>query len=295
MKDLKLMMLSGVLALSVVAQGTSDEKLQKAITDTRAYIDRIAKSVRPTANNDNFPKPDDVRKAHAAINAAEDEFIASNIDPRHVNQKVAEKIIRAIDYHTEDPKELAEIVKILGRQPDEENGSLTYVFVSPGPSLIVGYGLGGGSMDDSEVTIRAYKPLNGRFALTAEIGSDTDAEWKGVSFYMRELPSPITGETWLLTWGEVLASNGAEAYDLQLFAYDGNKFRTVWNDGAIDLKIALTKFGFTVAHEILVDDDRNGGRSWKSDEYALTPAGPKLIASDTLSPEEFEATQSEPR
>ena len=95
----------------------------------------------------------------------------------------------------------AEIVKILGRQPDEENGSLTYVFVSPGPSLIVGYGLGGGSMDDSEVTIRAYKPLNGLFALTAEIGSDTDAEWKGVSFYMRELPSPITGETWLLTWG----------------------------------------------------------------------------------------------
>ena len=132
MKYMKPMMMFALLSLSAVAQTASDEKTQKAIADTRAYIDKLAESVRPTMNNDDFPKPEDVKKAHAAINAAEDEFIAANIDPRHVDQKSAEKLIRDLDYHPPDPKELAESIRLFGKKPDEETGGLAYVFVSGG-------------------------------------------------------------------------------------------------------------------------------------------------------------------
>ena len=294
MNYLKLTLIFVVIALSAVAQTNGDERLQKAISDTRAYIKKLAESVGPDVKDKDAPSPEDVQRVRAAINAAEDAFIESNVNPQHLEQKATEKLIRTLDYETpKNAEELAAFVKQFGRRPDDDNGDLTHVFVSSAggeTSLIVGYWLGG-TWSESDITIRAYKAVAGRFALTAETGSSTDSELRGMSLFMREVPGPIASETWLLAWGEGQTSNGLGGWGLRLYAYDGNKFRTVWKDVVYGLRLTFTKNGFTLTHGELVDGDLN----FVSDEYTLTPAGPKQIARDIIQADQYFAIPDVPK
>lgn len=260
-----------LLALTATAQTLKKPVTDNAVEETRKLVEQEEQQrlVGPSDSRADIGTEEEIEKpiheSMAKTDALVDAFVGNSVNPDGLDRDVTEKRIRAI----------------LGKADarETEYSGVPYVFVSDAGgerSLLVGYELSTWRMGDSEVTIRAYKSDGHRFMLTAETGSKIDAELVGDSLFMREVPSPVAGETWLLTWGAHAGSNQCGNWEMRLYSYDGSKFKTVWSDNAWCVSVVLTKAGFNVHH---IDTNREAFGYYRTYEYQLTPEGPKLIGS----------------
>jgi hypothetical protein len=67
---------------------------------------------------------------------------------------------------------------------------------------------------------------------------------------VKTLPSPVPGQIWFLLWGQATGANGPNIR-MRGYAYDGNKFRTVWmpaNEWS-NFTIRVDANGFTIDGE----------------------------------------------
>ena len=266
----RLTVLLGLLALVATAQ---TPKADKAVIETQRIISEAQEKRYPVAFGVTDTRTDEERSDSLAqvmteTNAAVDRFVKNTVSPLHLNQEITEKRIRAI----------------FSCKPAKTDDDCPYVFVSLNagkPSLIVSYSLGG--MEGGDVTIRAYRPVNGRFILAAKTGSNTDAGLqRGYELAMREVPSPIVGESWFLCWFQNEHANGT-AYAMHLYAFNGRKFRTLWTAYAWEMVLVFTQNGFTVAY---LSTEGHHFKWFRRDSYVLTPTGPKRIASRLLRPDD---------
>lgn len=144
-----------------------------------------------------------------------------------------------------------------------------------GPSVLAGYTL---TRDGHETTmsLRGYRMVSGRLTLTATTGADFD----GYGFFITELASPVSGEMWVLVWGQHLTFNGSRVR-LRIYSYDGEQFQTRWApEDLLDAHIRVTPDGFSVDH---LDVERYYSIRRPpyilQDDYRLTPNGPQLTVS----------------
>lgn len=74
---------------------------------------------------------------------------------------------------------------------------------------------------------------------------------------VKELPSPVQGEIWLLFSGRLYGANGPNCR-MRIFAYDGKRFRTVWAPANIwgSFKIQLVPKGFVVSGDYYESNQR---------------------------------------
>ena len=150
-----------------------------------------------------------------------------------------------------------------------------------GKFLIAGIELwrGGRAIADDAVSIRAYKETGNKFVLAAS----TDPLSGVVSLCVKVLPDPpVPGELWLMA----LADRPALAPPtvvMRLYAFDGEKFRTVWSpedivtEGA-ESAVQLTSGGFTVNKLF----DPTGGAPHSPsvvihEQYTLAADGPHMV------------------
>ncbi len=123
----------------------------------------------------------------------------------------------------------AALSELLSNQPeDPEHSGKSFASISDlrfGKSLITAYMLarGGEAVNDSSVTIRGYRSVEGKFQLAASTGTDLD----GYGLFTHELESPVSGESWLLIWGPQFGFNGTKVR-MRVLAFDGAAFRTIW-------------------------------------------------------------------
>jgi hypothetical protein len=282
--SIKSILIIGLLAQLAAAQTPETDE---AVAGMRKTIqEQESKRVNgPVDSKADIGTEEEIEKPIAAsmveTDQSVDAFVSNSVSPGHLDRKVTEKRIRAILGYKADAQE-------------NQYEGVPYVFISNAGGeqfLLIGYELSSWRMGDSEVTLRAYKSDGHHFSLTAQTGSKTDTELVGDSLLLRKLPSPVAGETWLLAWGERAGSNGPGNYTICLYAYDGNKFRTVWKQNVWGLKLSLTQDGFTVMHEVTIGQFE---RRIKGDEYSLTPEGPKLIGQEFVGPDEYQAVPDVP-
>jgi hypothetical protein len=168
----------------------------------------------------------------AQIHSSIDKYIAERADPSLTNSAAIET-------------DLSEILAT--HRGDPEYNGPPYVRLANllgGTSFVVGYKLrrGGSAFDDSSVTFRGYRAEQGRFKLADTVGADLD----GYGLFTHELVSPAPGEVWLLAWGGLSGFNGNKTR-LRIFAFDGNKFRTVWSPAdALNVTVGFNSNGFSV-------------------------------------------------
>lgn len=90
---------------------------------------------------------------------------------------------------------------------------------------------GGPAVAEDAVSIRAYKNINGRFALvssTSDLRSSSQ-----VNPYLSDLhglalpPPPVSGEFWFVAWARI-PPQSPPTVALRLYGFDGVKFRTIW-------------------------------------------------------------------
>ena len=179
----------------------------------------------------------------------------------------------------------AALTELLSNQPeDPEHSGKPYARVADlrfGKSLVTAYMLarGGEAVNDSSVTIRGYKIVEGKYQLTATTGSDLD----GYGLFTHELESPVSGESWLFVWGPQFGFNGTKMR-MRVFAFDGATFRTIWApDDMYSATVHFTSSGFTIDHLDMqrLHEIRNPPYRLR-DEYILTVAGPQRQSSAFL-------------
>jgi hypothetical protein len=114
------------------------------------------------------------------------------------------------------------------------------------PSLVVAYMLPKGTsmgQGATSVTVRVYAVAEGGFRLVSAAGREMDG---CAEVSLVRLHSPLPGQMWLLLTGFVTGANGPNN-QMQVYAYDGAKFRPVWADDQWGhFTIRVTARGFTV-------------------------------------------------
>lgn len=170
----------------------------------------------------------------AQIDTSIDEYVAQKIDPSRTDSN-------AIG---------ADLGELLGAQtyaPEYSGPPYAHIAeLANGRSLVVGYMLvrGGEAVNDSAVSIRGYRAHEGSLTLEDVTGRDL----YGYGLFTHELVSPIPGELWLLAWGPLSGYNENRTR-LRVYAFDGNKFRTVWSPpDALNVTVNFTSSGFSVNH-----------------------------------------------
>jgi hypothetical protein len=162
---------------------------------------------------------------HREING----YIARVVRPNHFNHDaVGQALKRILEKATWGPT--STFVTSVNRTP----------FLVVTYTLAKGTSMGPGA---TSVTTRVYTATRGSFRLVAATGTDMDG-YADVSLV--QLHSPIPGEMWVLLRGQMTGANGPNIR-LQVCAYDGAKFRSVWTDDAWGaFAVRVTERGFTV-------------------------------------------------
>jgi hypothetical protein len=153
---------------------------------------------------------------------------------------------RAVRTDRLDPAAVGQNLKrILGKTAW---GATSAFVISVGgtPSLVAAYTLSkGGRMGagTTSVTVRVYAVSEGSFRLVAAAGGDLDG---CADLSLVQLHSPIPNQMWVLLTGRLTGANGPHN-EMQIYAYDGAKFRPVWADDEWgDFTVRATDRGFTV-------------------------------------------------
>ena len=107
-------------------------------------------------------------------------------------------------------------------------------------------------------------------------GSDLD----GYGLFVRSLPSPLAGEEWFLAWGPLSGYNGTRDR-LRVYAFDGEKFRTVWSpDDFLDASVVVTSLGFSVKHLDIAHYSANRPPYGVVDEFVPVGDGVRLVSTE---------------
>ena len=162
------------------------------------------------------------------------------------------------------------------------------VSLTRGRFLIAGIELwrGGGNFAEDAVSFRAYQRSGDKFALVAHTEDlhSSDAENPYLyCFYSEALPNPpAVGEFWFMASAGV-NDQAPPMVAIRLFAFDGEKFRTVWVSKNVmaagpDSAVQLTSSGFTVNKLF----DPTGGAPHSPtvvihEQYTLAADGPHLV------------------
>jgi len=99
----------------------------------------------------------------------------------------------------------------------------------------------------TSVVLRAYRATDKGLRVGDAAGADMNGY---ASVSVKQLASPMPGETWLLVWGQATGANGPNIR-MRGYAFDGKKFRTVWmpaNEWG-NFTIHIDPNGFTIDGE----------------------------------------------
>lgn len=143
-------------------------------------------------------------------------------------------------------------------------------------ALVVSYSLvrGGPAVNESIVTVRGYRVVDGAYRLSDATGSDFD----GYGMFVKELQSPEIDEIWLLVWGAQYGFNGNKTR-VRVYVFNGSKFRTVWSPNDIfNAKVEVTKVGFAITR---IDEERyyklQQCPCYIHEDYVLMLDGPEKV------------------
>jgi len=168
-------------------------------------------------------------------------------------------------------KDLKDILDI--RDQDESTPTAFISETANQPILVIAYEIDKGFMGTggTSVTLRAYGASSGKFTLADSTGDNLDG-YANIS--VKELRSTAqslpkgAGDVWLLAWGYMTGANGPNVR-MRLFAFDGDKFRTVWmpENSWGYFEIAITSNGFVVEGDYYKEARK------RHDTYVLTEDG----------------------
>jgi len=117
--------------------------------------------------------------------------------------------------------------------------------------LAVSYSIlqGADAIPDTQPYLEFWDQTNGSWAMKAEAPARTD--FRGHTFTVAKLDSPVPTEAWFLAWGMTIGNPGTPL-KLRLYSFDGNAVRTVWK------RDDLTKGKVTLSgNTVVLDYDRD--------------------------------------
>jgi len=170
-----------------------------------------------------------------------------------------------------------------------DNNTAFFVTVPKGRFLIacIEAPRGGSAIAEDAISFRAYRDAGSRFVFVSsaeDLHSSDSGNDSLDRLYTKPLTSaPIAGEFWFMALAEV-PPQAPPTVAMRLYAFDGEKFRTVWMPKDIrsvgpDKAIECTDGGFIVSSLL----DPTGGAALSPtvvvhEQYAVSPDGPHKIA-----------------
>jgi hypothetical protein len=206
-----------------------------------------------------------------------DGFIAENVSPRATAAAVTTGLDSLLGY----------------KKGDLPHGAAFFPNLPGGQFLVIGVEVrrGGGAISENAFSFRAYKDNGSSFVFASAIefrhgdvsGRNELDDWSpSVLLQIKPLPPRLVGsEFWFLAWAEV-SSFVPPVVMMQLFAFDGDHFRTVWAPKDFQTEdqkaVELTFDGFIIGK--LFDPTGRAAGSPTTvihEQYALTVDGPQKI------------------
>jgi len=191
-------------------QHTANEK--EWIEACRHNCQAAAPGIREQAEKSGVDRLKAMNAAASKIHGEVDAYIARTVRPGYL-----------------DP---GAVKQGLGRILGKATWGATSAFVTSvggTPSLVVAYTLAKGismGAGATSVTVRVYAVAEGGFRIVSAAGHEMDG---CADVSVIRLHSPAPTEMWLLLTGFVTGANGPNN-EMQVYAYDGGKFRSVWAD-----------------------------------------------------------------
>ena len=112
--------------------------------------------------------------------------------------------------------------------------------VSGAQSVAVGYVIlqGVAAIPDTQPYLEFYDRANGSWESKGE--APTRSDFRGCTFVVSRMNSPLPAESWFLAWGTTIGDTGTRL-KIRLYAFDGATVRTVWKrDGLIAGEIKVS-------------------------------------------------------
>jgi hypothetical protein len=191
------------------------------------------------------------------------------------------QVQETLDESGGDADALLRALKLMAPSPPSEYTGASNVFrtlIWGVPVAITGFELdrGGAGAPETKVFMQAYRKGLTGWALTAETGDDFDSYRLNV----KQLTSPRFGEVWFLAYGDLTGYNGHKIR-LRIYAFDGEKFTTVWSPpDRLDATVTVAGDTFKV-HRI--DEKQHYELRevpfFRTDEYLLTASGVVQLSS----------------
>lgn len=193
---------------------------------------------------------------------------------RHCIRRYVEKSVRGDDFKGSRAAMMQGLKTILpgdlGKPP------LSFVLNSPsGRSLIVFYAFGTGVMAGtyaSGTVLDAFHVDAKGLSFVDSTGSDMNGY---VGIKVKELPSPVKGQFWLLLSGQLAGANGPNTR-MRIYAFDGKHFKTRWMPANIwgDFDTRVTDRGFVVTGTYYYGARKRPNEpATRDDTYVVTPDG----------------------
>jgi hypothetical protein len=224
--------LVAVSTITVVGQQPSPEQLeQQAVARIDALTATLTYRLGDRVDEARYMR--DLQTLTEQLQTQIDRFIQSAVKPEDTANIVTTRLERLLHLHRSDPAysspPLARVANL-----------------SAGRALLVAYTIARPPHFEAG-TIRGYRSgLNG-YELIATTGKEF-GEVDGFNMKTREMPSPLTGEIWLLAYGQQHTANG-DVELFRLYAFDGQQFRTVWSpDVMYSPEISFNGSAFTIEH-----------------------------------------------
>ncbi|HET9830740.1 MAG TPA: hypothetical protein VFP91_03500 [Vicinamibacterales bacterium] len=141
-------------------------------------------------------------------------------------------------------------------------------------SLIVAFGVYK-EFNQSSMTSRAYRAVNGRFTFVDAANSDFEnyAELSTRELHsFRSSSCDPARQAWFLMWGQKITANGP-SIRMKAYSFDGRKLQTAWGPENTwgSWTVTVTKRGFVVDGEWYKPGPN--GVSRRHDEYVVTEDG----------------------
>ena len=172
---------------------------------------------------------------------------------------------------------------LLGYKGSNLTHDVAFVVNLPqGHFLIVGIEVSGGSdaIADDTLSFRAYRAMGNRLVFIA----NTDSLSHLVDLQVKTLSGvPLSNEFWFMAIAEI-PPQAPPTVAMRLYAFDGGKFRTVWEPrniiaAGVDKAIEVTTGGFVV--DSLFDPTGGAAHSPSvviHEQYVLTAGEPEKVA-----------------
>jgi hypothetical protein len=208
--------------------------------------------------------------------------------------EVTRQVLNEIDAFVSDSFQpssaTAELVRagldaLLGHKSGDVIHDLAFSVDLPrGHFLIAGIELsrGGDAIADDAISFRAYKAVGNRLVFAANTDNFSDSSL--VDLHAEALSDlPAVGEFWFMAMAEV-PPQSPPTVAMRLYAFDGEKFRTIWKPrniiaADVDKAIEVTTGGFVV--DSLFDPTGGAAHSPSvviHEQYVLTAGEPEKVA-----------------